>query len=207
MGRAISDSCKKCRRSKDKLFLKGTRCLTAKCSLEKRNFVPGGSRIAPIKKMSEYGVRLREKQKVKFFYGISEGQIRNYFKMALRSKDITGHVLLNLCERRLDNVIKRANTAKSRAEARLLIIHGHCLVNNKKVDIPSYLIKIGDKISFVPKIVGIVEKNQEILKDVLLPAWLNYDAKEHTITVLRIPVREDIDIRVSEQLVVEFYSR
>lgn len=207
MGRSISECCKKCRRAKDKLFLKGTRCFTAKCSVEKRPFPPGSNRISPIRKLSEYGIRLREKQKVKVFYGISEKQIRIYFKNALRSKDITGHVLLSLCERRLDNLLKRANFAKSRAEARLLVVHGHFLVNNTKVDIPSFLVKPGDKISVAPKIKDIITRNQEILKDMLLPTWLNYDAKENTITVLHNPTREEVDIRVSEQMVVEFYSR
>ncbi len=207
MGRYIGPSCKKCRRSREKLFLKGSRCLTAKCSLEKRNFPPGSSKIAHPKKLSDYGIRQREKQKLKFYYGISEVQLRNYFSRALVDKGITGHMLLMLCELRLDNVITRACLSKSRKEARLLVTQGHFLVNGKKVNIPSYLVKEGDVISINEKSKANILKNKEFFKEMLLPNWLDYNEKDQVLLIVRKPLREEIEVRVSEQMVVEFYSR
>ena len=146
MGRYTGPSCKICRRNGIKLFLKGEHCETAKCSLEKRNFPPG-KRDVRLKKLSEYGRRLREKQKLRFFYGVGEKVIRSYFKKADRQKGVTGHNLLSIFERRLDNVFCRSSLARSRKEARQLIQHGHVLVNNKKVDIPSFITKEGDEIT------------------------------------------------------------
>lgn len=207
MSRVNEPKCKKCRRNKEKLFLKGNRCLTAKCSLEKRNFPPGKNSVSIIKKSSEYGVRLREKQKLKFFYCISEVQLKKYYKKADMSHEITGVFLLSLCERRLDNLIYRAKFAFSRKEARLMVSHGHILVNNKKVDIASYIVKSKDIISFKDNIKPIIIKRNEELKSRNPINWISVNEKECTFEVIRVPLREEIDIPIQEQLVVEYYSR
>lgn len=208
MGRYVGASCKICRRSREKLYLKGERCHTAKCAIEKRNFPPGPRASAP-RKMSEYGKRLREKQKLRFYYGISEQQIRNYFEEAARQKGITGHVLLSLLERRLDNIVFRAGLARSRKEARQLVRHGHFKVNSQKGNIPSQLVNEGD-------VVHILELDKEYWKKTVealaqspnaMPSWLSFNNEQKSIKFVSLPKREELDVPVQEQLIVEFYSR
>lgn len=210
MGRYLGSSCKHCRREGMKLFLKGTRCQTAKCPVEKKqkNLAPGmhGWRRG---RSSEYGVRLREKQKVKRFYGIFESQFMRYFHQAERLKGNTGQTLLQLLERRLDNVVYKLNFASSRKSARQLITHGHIYVNGRKVDLPEYNIDVGDKIT-----VKASEKSGKTIKQQLeqnpnytTQGWLQLDRAKPEATIVALPSREDVQIPVEEQLVVEFCSR
>lgn len=208
MARYIGPVCKLCRREGMKLFLKGDRCYTDKCSFDRRPFPPGQHGQARVK-FSEYGLRLREKQKVRRIYGVLERQFRRYFAMADRQKGITGQNLLVLLERRLDNVVYRLGFAATRSEARQLVLHGHVLVNGKRVNIPSYLVKVGDKVS-------IREKSRSIprIKEAMEGAerrgpitWLELDKENFTGTVKAEPVREEITLPINEQLIVEFYSR
>ncbi len=206
MGRYLEASCKICRRNREKLYLKGARCESAKCAIEKRNYPPG-IRSVVTRKTSEYGRRLREKQKLRFFYSVSETQMRIYFKKALQLKGIAGHNLLSLFERRLDNVLFRAKVAKSRKDARQLIRHGHFSVNGGKVNITSYTLKAGDVVALrVAEGDGFMLTRLEGVKEKTLPSWLSYDEKEKSVKVLHIPTRDEIDIPVEEQLIVEFYS-
>lgn len=206
MGFKSGDDCKKCRRSQEKLFLKGERCHTAKCEIEKRNFPPG---IRSIKqsKLSEFGRRLREKQKLRWFYGVTESQISTYFKKAANQKGITGNNLLSMFERRLDNVAFRTNLARSRKEARQLVKHAHFLVNGKKADIPSIILTPGDVISVAGKSQKQFEDGFTRLDSKGCPEWLHYDAKEKTVKVQQLPERHQIDVPVEEHLIVEYYSR
>jgi small subunit ribosomal protein S4 len=199
------NKCKKCRRANQPLFLKNKRCLMAKCSFLKRKYPPGFEPGDAIKKLSEYAKRLREKQKIKQFYGISEKQIRKYYEKAVRSKEMTGHFLLQLCERRLDNSVLRSKFALSRSNARQLVFHGHILVNGKKVDIPSYILKIDDIVTIKEKSKLLIQKNLEQNQDMPLVTWMEY--KPNEIKILHMPKREEIDLIVEEQLVVEYYSR
>jgi len=204
MGRNLDPSCKKCRRSGSKLFLKGARCITAKCAIDKRNFPPGPKPLRPAK-LTDYGKKLREKQKIRFFYGVSDKQMRIYFQKSLKQKGVTGTNLLTFLERRLDNVVFRIGFSYSRAHARQLIKHGKILVNNHKVDIPSYLIKVGDLIKFVT-LEGIVEKKILDLiskKTEKFPEWLYYEENNKQVSVQRFPLREEVDTSVDDQLVVE----
>ncbi len=208
VGRYLGSVCKLCRREGLKLFLKGDRCFSPKCAVEKRNSPPGehGQRRV---KMTDYGLQLREKQRMKRIYGILEGQFRNYFRMAERQKGITAENLLRLLERRLDNVIYRFGFASSRAEARHLVRHGHFLVNGRKVDIPSYLVQPGDQIH-------VREKSREILvikaalegaKKRAPTSWLDVDAQNMRGVIRALPARAEIAIPVQEQLVVALYSK
>ena len=205
MGRYTGPSCKICRRNREKLFLKGERCFTAKCEIEKRNFPPG-KRSPMMKKSSEYGRRLREKQKLRFFYGVSESKIRAYFEEASRQAGITGHNLLGIFESRLDNFVYRAKLASSRKEARQLIQHGHFRVNDKKLDVASALLKEGD-------ILKVREKSLKIMEDRFkaaaenMPSWIQLDGKNKTVKLMEKPKRAEIDVPIEEQLIVEFYSR
>jgi small subunit ribosomal protein S4 len=210
MGRYLGSSCKHCRREGMKLFLKGTRCQTAKCPVEKKqkNMAPGmhGWRRG---RSSEYGVRLREKQKVKRFYGIFERQFIRYFQQAERLKGNTGQTLLQLLERRLDNVVYKLNFAASRKSARQLITHGHIYVNGRKVDLPDYSIDVGDKIT-----VKASEKSAKAIKQQIeqnpnytTQGWLQLDRAKPEATIVALPSREDVQIPVEEQLVIEFCSR
>lgn len=205
MARYTGPSCKICRRNRAKLFLKGERCHTAKCAIEKRNFPPGPKAVVP-RKLSEYGRRLREKQKLRFHYGVSEKQIRSYFAKALRQKGVTGYNLLSLFESRLDNVVFRSKLAASRAEARQLVRHGHFLLNGKKANIPSMLVRSGDVVQITVMDETWTAKFEKT-KEKGLPTWLVYGAQPGHIQVLQLPVREEIDAPVEEQLIVEFYSR
>lgn len=200
--------CRFCRREGIKLFLKGERCYTPKCALERKNYAPGEhGRVR--KKLSGYGMQLREKQKAKRIYGLAEEQFRNYFARAERQKGITGENLLRLLERRLDNIVYRLGFASSRREARQLIGHGHFLVNGRKADIPSYLAKAGDEISVrekskrSPKFREIAEACAHRTP----PAWLEVNPEALRGRVVSLPSRGEIDIPVEEHLIVELYSR
>jgi small subunit ribosomal protein S4 len=192
-----------------KLFLKGERCYTEKCAIEKRNFVPGQHGKARKQKLAGYGIQLREKQKVKRIYGVLEDQFRRYFEVADRQRGITGETLLQLLERRLDNVVYRLGLATSRAQARQLVRHGHFLINGKRVDIPSYSVRAGDVVAVRaasqknPAIAHAIEE----VKGRGIPGWLTFDAGEQAGKILSLPTREQINLPVQEQLIVELYSK
>jgi len=192
-----------------KLFLKGERCYTEKCAIEKRNFPPGQHGKTRKAKLAGYGLQLREKQKVKRIYGVLEDQFRGYFETADRTKGITGEVLLQLLERRLDNVIYRLGLATSRPQARQLVRHGHFLVNGKKVDIPSYSMKQGDVVTVLGRSQKstAIEHAMEEVKGRGIPDWLSFDANSITGRIVSIPTREQINLPVQEQLIVELYSK
>jgi small subunit ribosomal protein S4 len=207
MARYSGPVCRLCRREGMKLFLKGERCYTEKCAIEKRNFPPGQHGKTRKAKLAGYGVQLREKQKVKRIYGVLEDQFRRYFESADRTRGITGETLLQLLERRFDNVIYRLGLATSRAQARQLVRHGHFMVNGKKVDIPSYSLRAGDVVTVKaasaknPTIVHAMEE----VKGRGIPAWLTFD--DGTGKVMSLPTREQINLPVQEQLIVELYSK
>lgn len=209
MARYIGPVCKLCRREGEKLFLKGNKCLGPKCILEKRNFPPGRGRGQRYRKLSDYGLRLREKQKLRRMYGLLERQFRSYFRIAEKKKGITGEVLLQLLERRLDNIVFRLGFATSRREARQLVRHGHFQINGKKVNIPSYLIKAGDTIQLKEKGKKLVRIKEvmELTKEREMPSWLELDRKSLTGTVSKIPSREEIAVPIQEKLIVELLSR
>lgn len=208
MGRYTGPSCRQCRREGIKLYLKGERCYTPKCAIERRGYAPGQHGQVK-KKLSEYGIQLREKQKAKRIYGVLENQFRIYFERATRQKGVTGENLLRLLELRLDNVVYRLGFAKSRTQARQIVRHGHIEVNGKKVTIPSYQVRAKD-------IIAVREKSRdlEFLKEMaelgrtrIVPDWLSVNYDTLTGEVLRVPNREDIDIPVQEHLIVELYSK
>ncbi len=209
MARYTGAVCRICRREGQKLFLKGTKCYSEKCAFNKRSYAPG-QHGQNRKKMSEYGMQLREKQKVRKTYGILEGQFEHYFEMAVAKKDgITGENFLQILESRFDSVVYRAGFATSRAEARQLTRHGHFTINGKKVNIPSYLVKPGDVIAITDK-----SRSSEKIKAVLdttegklVPAWLDVNRDALTATVTRLSERSEIDLDIKEHLIVEFYSK
>lgn len=210
MSRYIGPSCRLCRREGMKLMLKGTRCETAKCSVEKRerSMAPGmhGWRRG---RKSDYGVRLREKQKVKRYYGLMEKQFKSYFRQAERRTGNTGEILLELLERRLDNVIYKLNFAPSRKSARQLITHGHVYLNGRRVDVPDITLKIGDKITLKnsDKSRKTVKAQLESNPNFSVQGWLQLDTAKPMATVVGLPTRDDVQLAVEEQLVVEFCSR
>jgi len=208
MARYTDEQCRICRRNGEKLFLKGSRCYSDKCSISRRNYAPGqhGQKRA---KLSEYGTQLREKQKTKSYYGVGERQFRKYFEMASSKKGITGENLLQILESRLDNVVYRLGYGSSRAQARQLVNHGIFEVNGKRVDIPSYLIKAGDVIAVreIKKDTGAVKVNVEENAARPVPEWLEKNSETLSGKVIRLASREDIDIPVEEHLIVELYSR
>lgn len=207
MSRDRDPSCKRCRRSGQKLLLKGNRCHTAKCAIEKRNFPPGSNPGARAVKQTEYGRRLREKQKLRFFYGVTETQVQNYFDKALKQKGVTGYNLLSSFERRLDNVVFRMGFAQSRQQARQVVRHRKIFVNSRKIDIPSYLLREGDVVSFVSPD-GVYEKKRlDEVKAESFVGWLSFDLSKKAGRVDRLPERDEIDTPVEEQLIVEYYSR
>ena len=208
MSRYKDEQCRIWRREGQKLFLKGSRCYTDKCSITRRNYAPGEHGQGK-KKLSEYGMQLREKQKTKYFYGVGEKQFRKYFEMAETKKGITGENLLQILESRLDNVVYRAGFGSSRAQARQLVNHGHFDVNGKKVNIPSYLVKAGDVISVreIKKDNKTIKENLEVNKAKPVPEWLEKDNKNLQVKVVRLASREDVDIPVEEHLIVELYSK
>ena len=208
MARYKDEQCRICRREGQKLFLKGTRCYSDKCSISRRNYAPGQNGQKK-KKLSEYGTQLREKQKTKAFYGVSEKQFRRYFDLASRTRGKTGEVLLQILESRLDNVVYRLGFASSRAQARMQVTHGAFEVNGQKVDIPSYLIKAGDVITVreIKQDNKTIKENIEANKARPIPEWLEKDNDKLQVKVLRLAAREDVDIPVEEHLIVELYSR
>ena len=212
MARYTGPVCKLCRREGEKLFLKGSRCLTPKCSFERRAYPPGEhGRDSQFRRgrASDYLLQLREKQKARRIYGVYERQFSSYFKKATKRVGLTGVNLLVLLESRLDNVVYRLGIASSRAQARQLVSHGHIMLNGRKTDVPSALVSAGDTISIRPESsVGSYFKalRQEI-DDRQVPAWLSLDTNNLSATVKSLPAREDIDVSINEQLVVEYYSR
>ena len=208
MARETGARCKKCRREGVKLFLKGRRCTTDKCAFDRRSYAPGqhGKRRV---KLSNYGIQLREKQKAKRMYGVLERQFRHYFFMAQDSSDVTGEVLLQLLERRLDNVIFRLIFATSRQGARQLVCHGSVLVNNRKVDIPSFLVKEGDAIEVKAKekLNKKIKDDIELTKERGIPVWLEVDHANLKGRIKRLPVKADIGAVIQESLIVELYSK
>jgi len=209
MGRYTDANCRLCRRERQKLFLKGTKCFTEKCPVERRGFPPGQHGQSRRAKISEYGVQLREKQKVRRMYGLMETQFRNYFDKALKQTGRTGETLVRLLERRLDNVVYRLGFAPSRKAARQLVIHGHFLVNNVPVDIPSYLLKGGDLIQVRErsKKLDVIHSSMKRMKDTAMLPWLSLDKAAMSGTFLNIPERADIPLNANEQLIVELYSK
>lgn len=208
MARYTDASCKLCRREGQKLFLKGERCYGNKCAIGRRAYAPG-QHGAQRKKLSEYGVQLREKQKAKRFYGLLESQFRKYFEMAAHKKGITGELLLQILETRLDNVVYRMGFATTRAEARQLVTHGHFEVNGKRVNIPSYLVKVNDAISVCENSKKSVRFKEilDVTGSKVVPGWLEVDQENLTGKVVALPAREDIDLQVQEHLIVELYSK
>lgn len=209
MARYIDSTCRLCRQEGAKLFLKGTRCATAKCAFAKRSFSPGQHGKNKRGKVSNYGLQLREKQKVKRIYGVLEKQFRNYFEKAAKMRGVTGELLLQFLERRLDNVIFQAGFTVSRSGARQLVSHGHILVNGRKVDIPSYLVKEKDEIGISPQesIGKRIGDTYEAVKDRGTPSWMTVDIKNLKIKISRLPQREDIQLLIQEQLIIELYSK
>ena len=208
MARYKDEQCRRCRREGQKLFLKGERCYSDKCSISRRNYAPGqhGQKRA---KLSEYGTQLREKQKTKAYYGVGEKQFRKYFEMASNKKGITGDNLLQILESRLDNVVYRLGFGVSRPQARQLVTHGNIEVNGKKVDIASYLVKPGDVVAIreIRRDNPVVKENMEANSVRPLPEWLEVDREKMSGKVIRLANREDIDLPVEEHLIVELYSK
>jgi small subunit ribosomal protein S4 len=208
MARNTGPSCRLCRREGAKLFLKGSRCVSDKCAFNRRDFAPGQHGQIR-KKESNYGVQLREKQKVKRIYGMLEKQFRHFFRIAERAKGVTGLTLLQLLERRLDNVVFRMNFAASRSAARQIVQHGRVYVNGKRVDIPSYTVKIGEEVSI--KVKDPVKKRLsdtfDALKDRAIPKWLEMDTANLKSKIVAMPTKEDVGFPIQEQLIVELYSK
>ncbi len=209
MARYTGAVCRLCRREGQKLFLKGERCYTGKCAIERRAYAPGQHGQARNKKASEYGKQLRTKQFARRYYGVLEGQFRHYFELATKMEGQAGENLLSLLESRLDNVVYRLGFASSRAEARQLVTHGHFTVNGRKVNIPSYLLKAGQVVAIgegsrqLEKIKGIVEANSARP----VPQWLDLDRAKLEAKVVALAKREDIDLPIEETLIVELYSK
>ena len=209
MARYVGPVCRLCRREGMKLFLKGERCYAEKCAIEKRNVPPGHHGKTRKARLMGYGLQLREKQKVKRIYGVLESQFRRYFAAADRQRGITGETLLQLLERRLDNVIYRLGLATSRPQARQLVRHGHFLVNGHKVNIPSYSVRVGDQVtvrSSSAKNSSIQHAIEEV-KGRGIPEWLNFDGESLAGRIASLPTREQINLPVQEQLIVELYSK
>ena len=208
MARYTGPVCRICRRENQKLFLKGDRCLTEKCAFERRAYPPGQHGHGRIK-FSEYALQLREKQKLKRLYGLAEKQFRAYFERAERMKGVTGSNLLSLLERRLDNVAYRIGLGTSRIQSRLVVRHGHVLVNGKSVDIPSFLVHKGDIISVAEKSAKLsaIVASLESAKSKDAPQWLDIDRATAKATIKDLPTRDDITIPVEERMVVELYSK
>ena len=209
MARYTDAVCRLCRREGMKLFLKGAKCFTDKCPIEKRNFAPGQHGKDRKAKVVGYGLQLREKQKAKRMYFTQEGQFRNYFENAARSKGVTGELLLQQLERRLDNVVYRLGFAVARRQARQLVRHGHVTVNGHKLDIPSYQVKTGDEIAVREKSnqLVLVAAAKEFASHQSPPNWLEVDREANKGRVLALPKREDINLPINEQLIVELYSK
>jgi len=208
MGRYTDSVCRLCRRQGDKLFLKGTRCQTDKCAVARRPFPPGQHGKLR-KKESDYGLQVAEKQKVKRMYGVLERQFRNYFRKASLAKGVTGTILLQSLERRLDNVVFRLSFASSRSSARQLVKHSRISVNGKNVNIPSFAVKVGDKVEVRSRegLRKIVKDTLELLKDRPVPKWIKRDNENFKGEILALPERSDIEYTVNENAIVELYSK
>ncbi len=208
MARHTGAVCKLCRREGTKLFLKGSRCFSSKCAIEVRNFIPGQHGQGR-SKLSEYGQQLREKQKLRRMYGVLEKQFRFYFSKAQKFRGVTGEKLLQILETRLDQVLYKSGTATAKSFSRQLIRHGNVLVNGHKVNIPAYNVRVGDTVEFrnSPEIRKIVKDNLEETKTREVPIWLKVNPEALKIEVLALPMRQDIQVPVSEQLIVELYSK
>jgi small subunit ribosomal protein S4 len=211
VARYIGSVCRLCRREGIKLFLKGDRCFTEKCAIEKRNYAPGqhgkGGRIKS--KLQGYGLQLREKQKVKRLYGMLEGQFHLTFQRAAQEKGVVGENLLQKLERRLSNVVYRLGLGNSQAQARQLVRHGHVRVNDRRIDIPSYQVRVGDVVSLGPRAQknAFVQASVEAVKGRGVPKWLELDAANLSGKVLALPGRDDVSFPIQEQLIVELYSK
>ncbi|MDD4686011.1 MAG: 30S ribosomal protein S4 [Clostridia bacterium] len=206
MARLLDAKCRQCRREGCKLFLKGERCTSKKCSVERKPMVPGQHGEGR-KKVTQYGTQLREKQKVKRAYGILEKQFKIYYDQAEKMKGIVGENMLSLIERRLDNVVYRMGIGSSRAESRQIVNHGHITVNGKRVDIPSFSVKVGDVIAIKEN-----KKNLEMFKSlrgmkIVMPKWLEFNSDTLTGKIVALPERDDIDMNIREHLIIELYSR
>ncbi len=209
MARYTDAVCRLCRREGMKLFLKGPKCFSDKCPIEKRNFAPGQHGKDRKAKIVGYGLQLREKQKTKRIYFAQEGQFRNYFEKAARSRGVTGELLLQQLERRLDNVVYRLGFGISRRQARQLVRHGHVHVDGRKVNIPSYQVSVGEEITIREgsRKLAILEQSKEFASHQNSPNWLEIDRDAYKGRVLALPKREDINLPVNEQLIVELYSK
>lgn len=208
MARYIGAHCRKCRREGQKLFLKGERCMTGKCAIERRNYAPGQHGKNKVK-LSEYGLQLRAKQKTKTYYEVSESQFRKYYEMAYNKTGVTSDLLFGLLETRLDNVAYRMGVGTSRRQSRQLVNYGMFTVNGKKVNIPSYQVRVGDviKIRDDKKDNNTIKVVVETTKSRIVPTWLEMNKDAIEAKVLRIPVREDVDLEVAENLIIELYSK
>ena len=208
MARYTDSVCRMCRREGTKLFLKGDKCFSSKCAVQNRPTPPGQHGQARQRKMSEYGIQLREKQKCRRAYGVLEVQFAHYYEKAANMRGVTGENLLCLLERRLDNVVYRLGFGASRAQARQIVLHGHITVNGKRVNVPSFSVKEGDKIA-IHEASRDIEHFKALREGTgrTLPQWLTMDAENLTGTVSALPRREDIDLTINEQLIVEYYSR
>ena len=206
MARYTGAVCRQCRREGQKLFLKGERCYSDKCALARRNFAPGQHGQAR-KKSSEYGIQMRAKQKAKRYYGVLESQFAKYFEMAENKTGMAGENLLKILESRLDNVVYRAGFGMSRRQARQLVLHRHFTVNGERVNIPSYLVKPGDVIAVHGSACDKIKENVELNSARPVPMWMSFDANDMKVTFNRLPEREEIDLDVEEQLIVELYSK
>ncbi len=208
MGRATGPTCKICRREGAKLFFKSSRCLGEKCAFSRRSYSPGQHGKGR-SKLSDYGVQLREKQKVKKIYGLLEGQFRLYFQRATQIKGVTGHILLRLLELRLDNTVFRLRLASTRRQSRQMVYHGMVFVNGQKIDIPSYQVGLNDEISVKTNEAGAkrIKEYLEQTKDQAVPSWLSLNESELKGTVVKLPQRDDIQFPIKEQLIVELYSK
>jgi small subunit ribosomal protein S4 len=209
MARRLGSMCRLCRREGIKLFIKGARCVSTKCSFDKRGYSPGQHGQRRKSKLSDYGMQLREKQKVKRIYGVLEKQFRGYFQKSERQKGVTGEILLQMLERRLDNVVFRSCFSASRPQARQMVKHNNIAVNGAKVNIPSYLIKKDDVISMnvMEKSKKRIEEGMKVNKDRGVPKWINLDEAKLSATVLNLPDRDDVGFPIEEQLIVELYSK
>ena len=206
MSRYKDEQCRICRREGQKLFLKGSRCYSDKCSISRRNYAPGQNGQKK-KKLSEYGTQLREKQKTKSYYGVGEKQFRGYFEMASNKKGITGENLLQILESRLDNVVYRLGFGASRAQARQLVNHGHFLVNGVKTDIPSYRVNVGDVIEVREKSLNLAVIKEALENKVATPAFVEVDTNKLTGKLTRLPERSELNSEINESLIVEYYNK
>src|SRR5262245_3594211 len=209
MGKYTDSVCRLCRREGEKLFLKGTRCTTHRCAIDRREYAPGQHGQARKMKLSTYGLQLREKQKVKRIYGLYERQFRKYYEDAARRKGVTGTQLLQTLERRLDNILFQAGFCTSRKQARQFVGHGFAYVNDHRVNIPSFQVKINDEVQmkFTKHGMETIKANIKATEDRHVPEWLQVDTAHFKAKVARLPEREDIQFPVNEQLIVELYSR